>query len=485
MDGAPAAFLIPMLIVATSILALMLSAIAAHAFFVIFESTAAGSRELRWPDEPLTDWAYRALDLTYLLFVSAVPLNLIAFIGWGRGYVVPATMLSCWLVFPLVLLSSMTAVSRYQPLSLSILLRGIQRPVQVVMLLLLSAPVLLVAGLGVQMLLGHRGGGFISTIAGGVLLGLMIPIYSRIIGRFAFLLTFTRDPFAKSAAKAEGDSANAANRKSGNRKRATDSESAAPRAVQAVDPWEAPPPQIASNVDSPALEDRPIFDSDGEVTGYSLNASSGAGSRATTPAADEFDGLSEAIPLAQDDLPSRPQSPILPLDADTTRRPARRRSKLDDDRDGDSDRDPPQTPRKRAKGNANEDDNPSNKRLSLAERNRQHRNRMAPRPKQLPGDPDEDRPASRQRPELLDDLLDADDLPEGNPRRDRILERERKLMIAERPVEPKHAWELSVWTGLLAASPVSYTLLIAMGYGSMGFLLSCIRLLWNTLPSES
>jgi hypothetical protein len=92
---------------------------AARCFGVIVEQTAAGSDEVAWPDEPMVDWLGRALHLLWLVAFWLVPVALLLRLlrhlapnGSPALFFLPPVVLF-WLLFPVSLLSSYSAVSRW------------------------------------------------------------------------------------------------------------------------------------------------------------------------------------------------------------------------------------------------------------------------------------------------------------------------------------------------------------------------------------
>src|ERR671932_667831 len=89
---------------------------AAYSFLVVVEGTAAGADEVDWPDEPLVDRLGRALQVAWLVAFWLVPVGILARVlapVWlpenpALRYLLPAAGFF-WLLFPISVLSSMTA----------------------------------------------------------------------------------------------------------------------------------------------------------------------------------------------------------------------------------------------------------------------------------------------------------------------------------------------------------------------------------------
>src|SRR2546422_671449 len=89
----------------------------AHCFVVVLEETAAGCDEVKWPDEPILDWAWKLIFLVWLVFIGAVPAWLLVMLlmpEWLAGPlgIVPLILGVMWLVFPLFLLSALSGRSK-------------------------------------------------------------------------------------------------------------------------------------------------------------------------------------------------------------------------------------------------------------------------------------------------------------------------------------------------------------------------------------
>src|SRR5690349_10204694 len=92
---------------------------AARCFGVIVEATAAGQEEVAWPDEPMMDWLGRAVHLCWLVAFWLVPVALLLRVVSRFQPEAPAALLLLppvllfWLLFPVGVLSSMRAQSRW------------------------------------------------------------------------------------------------------------------------------------------------------------------------------------------------------------------------------------------------------------------------------------------------------------------------------------------------------------------------------------
>src|SRR6478672_2298113 len=128
------AFLFVPLLAATAIIGGFVFAYAAHCFLTVVEQTAAGNDEVVWPDEPYLDWLWQA---AYMLWLSALWLAPLVFgaravVASQTGsaavarFLLTAAVLT-WLVFPLSLLSSLSASSHWVLFAPRLMLRLVTR----------------------------------------------------------------------------------------------------------------------------------------------------------------------------------------------------------------------------------------------------------------------------------------------------------------------------------------------------------------------
>ena len=86
---------------------------------VIVEGTAAGEDEVTWPDEPMMDWLGRALHLCWLVAFWLVPVAVVLRVVQRIDPEAPPLLLVLppvvlfWLLFPISVLSSLSAHSRW------------------------------------------------------------------------------------------------------------------------------------------------------------------------------------------------------------------------------------------------------------------------------------------------------------------------------------------------------------------------------------
>src|SRR5204862_6537280 len=102
------------------IVALYAGSYAAHIFLVPIDGTSSGYDEVTWPDEPYYDWAWKFFYLVWLVTLWGVPLLFYSryelhtqTTSVALPRVVGAFVLTFWLLFPISMLSSMGAPSRW------------------------------------------------------------------------------------------------------------------------------------------------------------------------------------------------------------------------------------------------------------------------------------------------------------------------------------------------------------------------------------
>lgn len=115
--GAGEAIIFVCLFVLLVLVGTFLFTYASHSFVVVVQTTAAGNDDVRWPDEPLTDWVWQGALLAWLALVWLAPLGMILkAVSPGLLREDPALALFLaggvlWLFFPVGVLSSMCSMS--------------------------------------------------------------------------------------------------------------------------------------------------------------------------------------------------------------------------------------------------------------------------------------------------------------------------------------------------------------------------------------
>jgi hypothetical protein len=115
--------------IAQILLSLIVLSYAGYSFLLVLTSTAAGDDEVIWPGDPLVDWIWNGWYLAWLLAIWAVPASLLAGLLGLRPSSLPFLLVVAgvlWLLLPVSLLSSLSAVSRMlvlRPAIIRLLLR--------------------------------------------------------------------------------------------------------------------------------------------------------------------------------------------------------------------------------------------------------------------------------------------------------------------------------------------------------------------------
>jgi hypothetical protein len=131
--GVAAALITVLSLVAAVIVGVYVLSYAAHSLVTVIESTAAGNDAVAWPDEPIADWMARGIFLGALLMIWLGP-SAVASRGLGDTWLRDNAGLrflilavpGLWLLFPIGLLSSLSASSKwiiFRPSIVGVLIR--------------------------------------------------------------------------------------------------------------------------------------------------------------------------------------------------------------------------------------------------------------------------------------------------------------------------------------------------------------------------
>jgi hypothetical protein len=173
---------------------------AAHRFFAIVQETAAGVDEVHYPADPLMDRLPRAAYLAGLLAICMVPagflLKLSPDVALGGSplltFFVAATVI-LWLLFPIVLLSALSASSPWIVFRLTVL-RFLLRHAPATFLFYTVSALLAAGCFGLLALAFDRGSWLLILITPFVGSAAFL-IYARLLGRMAYL--FDQSPRRK------------------------------------------------------------------------------------------------------------------------------------------------------------------------------------------------------------------------------------------------------------------------------------------------
>jgi hypothetical protein len=222
-----------------------------------------------WPDEPFADHFAKGAYLFYLVVLWGGPAVLVARLAVGHSAwtsVLAGTIF--WFVFPIGLLSSLASDSRWTPFTPRVLVAMACRPLQTLGFYLLSAPVLAVLVLTLDLALVHSSRvGLAWTLALAPAGSLAFFLYARLLGRLGMVLSFVE--FERPEPRKPG------------RRRRRKPVNAYDERTRMFSPTEAVPDEPPSNAQPPEMPglQTPY---DGEVTGYGVDYS-GAPARTEGP----------------------------------------------------------------------------------------------------------------------------------------------------------------------------------------------------------
>ncbi len=242
----------------TTVFAFAVWCLASHVFVSVTEETSAGNQVIQWEEGGFLDCFRQGVYLAWLVGVWVVPAMLVAGVATARmdeaqrsyafaliGFIV------FWLTFPLSLLSSMAAESRFALFHVGLFQRLARRGGDVLIFYLLSGLIVAVCVPLVPWLI--NGNSFVSCVVAGPLLALAVLLYGRLMGRLACLARLTRIRRRKKKKKPKPTSA-----------------------TEVSDPWEVPEEvrreEEARGTGFVQPKDLPPIDSpyDGEIVGYDV-----------------------------------------------------------------------------------------------------------------------------------------------------------------------------------------------------------------------
>ncbi|MFL5339672.1 MAG: hypothetical protein ACJ8F7_05845, partial [Gemmataceae bacterium] len=139
------AFIFVPLIAMTMMYLFALWVYASRYFVLIVEDTAAGNEVPVWPDEPFMDWVWQGFYVFAIVFAWLSPAFLFARLVTMNSepyhrplYILLVTAAAFWAMFPVSLLSSMAAESRWTLLHFGLLQRLARRGASFVLFYALS-----------------------------------------------------------------------------------------------------------------------------------------------------------------------------------------------------------------------------------------------------------------------------------------------------------------------------------------------------------
>jgi hypothetical protein len=228
-------------------------AYAAHSYLVVAQATAAGLDKVEWGDDPILDWLYEALYVGGVVLLWVMPAGLL----WRglRKEVLPdepALLLlllvvpGLWLLFPIGLLSSLSASSRWVPISPRVIGRVFR--VFPSMLLFYFITGVLFAAASACIYVGLFTSGWYALALAAVFGSAVLLIHARLVGRIAWLMGQLENKPAprKKAASTEGKRPKSARTRAGRPGKATETHD--PWNIPEEEPPEEPPPVAGYSV---------------------------------------------------------------------------------------------------------------------------------------------------------------------------------------------------------------------------------------------
>ena len=192
-------------------LGFVLAAHLAHYFLSVLESTAAGHDDVSWPDEPFLDWFWKVFFLSWLGLLAAVPAASLVLSAreagpWSRLGLAAG---SFWLLLPIGLLSNLSAASQWTAFSPALVERLGQRAGKLLLMYLASAPALAAWFAAAYLAVVRESTSLGTGVALAPVAAAASLVYARVVGRYAFVLSFTkgRKTAQATAAKRRGRSA--------------------------------------------------------------------------------------------------------------------------------------------------------------------------------------------------------------------------------------------------------------------------------------
>lgn len=183
-------------LVGAAICAAVFLTFAAHYYLTVLESTAAGSKDVTWLGESVTDAFWKPFYLAWLLCLWLGPAYVLGRSLAGSQSLPLLTLgipvLVAWLLYPVSQLSSLCATSVWVPLHPQVFARLLQAPATTLGFFVLTLPVFALGGLAFRWAF-LTSGEWPLLLVGMPLLVLALFLYARLLGRLAFALTFTKD----------------------------------------------------------------------------------------------------------------------------------------------------------------------------------------------------------------------------------------------------------------------------------------------------
>ncbi len=208
MGAAGPAILFMLSFVASIIVGTFVLAFAARCVLVVVQETALGQDEILWPNEPYVDWLGHAVQFLELLGIWIAPAALTARLmreslltDEGALRVLLLAGPGLWLFFPIGLISSLSALSRWVPFRWTIFRCFLRIAPTSLKFYVLTAPLLVIAV--VPWYYALFGGQTVLLPVAAVVSAVALFIYARLLGRLACIIQrLPAPPRAPAKAKA-------------------------------------------------------------------------------------------------------------------------------------------------------------------------------------------------------------------------------------------------------------------------------------------
>jgi hypothetical protein len=192
--NAGSAFVTVLSLAAAVIIGAYVLAYAAHSLVTVVESTAAGNDAIRWPDEPIADWIARGIFLGALLMIWLAPSAMLSrslsedwLEGDGGLRFILLAVPGVWLFFPIGLLSTLSASSRWIIFRASIVWVMLRVLPSTLMFYFLSGIICVITALAWYVAVCKEGGLPVAFVA-GPLAATTLLIYARLLGRLSMMI---------------------------------------------------------------------------------------------------------------------------------------------------------------------------------------------------------------------------------------------------------------------------------------------------------
>lgn len=193
MGAAGPAILFVILLAASIMVGLFVLAYSARCVLVVVQETGLGQDEIVWPSEPYVDWLGHAMQLLELVGIwlapAALAARLLRQVWLPEDAALRVLLLAgpgLWLFFPVGLLSSLSAESRWVPFRWAIFVRFLRVAPSALIFYFLTA-ILLLAGLVPWYYALFGGKGFLLPVAAAIS-AVVLFLYSRLLGRLAWII---------------------------------------------------------------------------------------------------------------------------------------------------------------------------------------------------------------------------------------------------------------------------------------------------------